>query len=97
MRNRSLKPRFLPRSLREPGPNERYEKQPQVLKEETSAKAQGLDDEIIEKVVGGLRKLVRQGRHDRGGVVDNLRNGGDEARGDGGYQNQLNEEKREVE
>lgn len=48
-----MKPCFLARSLGEPRPDKCNEKDPQVLEKETPAEAKGLNDEVVEEVVGG--------------------------------------------
>lgn len=59
MWNGSLEPRFFPGSLREPRPNCCDVKDAQVLKEDTSAEAEALDDEIIEEMVCRPGEIIR--------------------------------------
>lgn len=51
MWNRRLKPSLFTRSLREPGPDECDEEQPQVLEQNAAAEAQRLYNEVVEEVV----------------------------------------------
>lgn len=52
-----LEPGFLPRRLREPRPNSSDVQDTQVLKQNTPAESQSLDDKVIEKIVGRFRKV----------------------------------------
>ena len=76
-----LKPRLFSRSLCKPWPDGGDVQNPQVLKQYTSTPTERLDDEVIEKIIGGFRKVVRKNDRDVGWIVDNIGNdGGDTGR-----------------
>ena len=74
-----LKPRFFPRSLREPRPDCCDVQDAQVLEQDTPAEAQGLKNEVVEKVVGRLGKIGGQDTGNVNGIMNELGNGSDEA------------------
>lgn len=96
MGNGRLKPGFFSRSLGEPGPDHGDVKQTQVLKQNASAKAQSLDDEVVEEIIRSFRKVRGEGAGNRGGVVDDGTNGGNQPGGNRSDQDQLDEQEGEV-
>ena len=92
-----LEPRFLPGSLCEPWPDCRDVQDAQILEQNASAEAQGLNDKVIEKVVCRSRKVVGQDRGNVTGSINDLGNDIGDAGRDCRDQHKLDEEKGEVE
>lgn len=91
-----LKPGFLSRSLRKPGPYCCDVQDAQVLKQDAPAEPQGLNDEVIEKVVGRFREVGGQNGGDVTRIVDDLRNDIDDAGRNGREHYELDEEEGEI-
>ena len=79
MRDRGLKPRLFPRSLGEPRPDGGNVQDAQVLEQNAPAEPQGLNNKVIEKVIGRFRKVGGQKSGNITGIVDDLRNDVDDA------------------
>ena len=97
MGDRGLKPRLFPRSLGEPRPDCRNVQDAQVLEQNAPTEAQGLNNKVIEKVIGRFRKVGGQKSGNVTGIVDDLRNDIDDAGRDCREQYKLDEEKGEIE
>ena len=91
MRNDCLKPCFFAWSLSEPGPDHDNEEKAQILEQDASTETQSLNDQVVEEVVGGFRKVGGESRRDRGGICNDGRDGRDNSGRDRGDQNELNE------
>ena len=79
MWNRGLQPRFFSGCLSEPGPYCRYVQNAQILEKNASTKAQGLNDKVIEKVVGRSWEVGGQYGRNVNRIFDNLRYDSNEA------------------
>lgn len=97
MRDGRLKPRFLSGSLCEPRPNNGDIQDAQVLEQNASTKAQGLNDKVIEKIIGRLGKVISQNCRDVAGSLEDRRDNSSEAGRDCRDQHKLNEEEGEIE
>ena len=91
-----LEPRFLPRCLREPRPNCCDVQEAQILKQNTPAKAQGLNDKVIEKIIRRSWKVVGQKCGNVSRIIDDLRNDGGDAGRDRRDQHELDKKKGKI-